>query len=140
MFTELMRPFAFDHLFSLGDQFERQFGRRVRVNRDPATASPVDIRTDDDGWRIRVAVPGIAPEDVEVFVSGAQLHIRASEREGNTTRARYEQAITVPDTVDTNRIAASCRHGLLEVCLPVKEAIRPRRIQVSSDSAKQLTA
>lgn len=141
MFTELMRPYAFDQLFALGDQLERQFARRAWVNQPPAAAtSPVDIRTEDDGWRIRVAVPGVAPEDVDVFVSGVQLHIRASDRDGNTSRTRYEQTITVPDTVDTSQIQAACRHGLLEVWLPMKEAIRPRRIQVSSDSAKQLNA
>lgn len=149
MFTVLMRRHPFDDLFALNDQFTRAWSAAGRPGREatrewgPLPAQgvpPVDVRTDEDGWRLRVAVPGIAPEDVDVQVAHNRLQIRALERDGEAAEARYERTITVPDAVDLDRIGATCRHGMLEVHLPFKEAIRPRRIAVSSEPARQLSA
>jgi len=148
MFTALMRRTPFDDLFALGDQLTRFWTddaarhepRRPWTQQTAQFTPSVDVRTDEDGWRLRVAVPGIAPEDVDVMVAGHRLHIRAVEREGSSTHARYEQTISVPEAVDAERIAATCRHGMLEVALPFKETVRPRRIEVSTDGAKQLSA
>lgn len=86
-----------------------------------------------------MALPGVAPEHLEVNVAGQTLHIRATRGEGDAS-TRYEQMVTVPETVDTDRIAAMFRHGLLEVRLPLKEAVKPRRIEVSTEAPKQLDA
>lgn len=149
MFTVLMRRHPFDDLFALNDQLTRAWSAPGGPGRGTSHewgqvpgqgVPPVDVRTDDDGWRLRVAVPGIAPEDVDVQVAHNRLQIRALERNGDQAAARYERTITVPDAVDLDRIGATCRHGMLEVHLPFKEAIRPRRIAVSSEPARQLPA
>jgi HSP20 family protein len=147
MFAELVRWNPFDELFALTRQLDRHFDRseeRYRGGGFNGTASsgpgPVDVLTDEQGWHLRVAVPGIPPEDVDVQVAGKRLHIRAVERAGETTRARYEQTVALPDMVDSEKIAATCRHGLLDVLLPFKESVKPRRIEVIADAPKRLSA
>lgn len=141
MFTELMRWTPFDDLLGLGAQVDRQSGRRPQQGSQWTAGIPtVDIGTYDDGWRLRVAVPGVAPEDVDIRVTGHTLHVTALERERDATRARYEQTITVPDTVDLEKITANCRNGLLDVHLPMKEALKARRIEVSTETPKRLSA
>lgn len=141
MFTELMRWTPFDELLSVGAQLDRQLARQARqLPQIPAGMASVDIQTQEDGWHLRVPVPGVAPEDVDIRVSGRALQVIALERDGEQTRARYEQTITVPETVDVEKIAATCRHGLLDVHLPLKEAVKPRRIEVSTDVPKRLSA
>ena len=43
--------------------------------------------------------------------------------------ARYEQTLTIPQFLDTKKISASHRHGLLQLTLPLKESVKPRRVE-----------
>jgi HSP20 family molecular chaperone IbpA len=45
----------------------------------------------------------------------------------------------VAHRVDAEKIAATFRHGLLELTLPLKEAVKPRRIEISTEAPKQLS-
>jgi HSP20 family molecular chaperone IbpA len=57
--------------------------------------------------------------------------------------ARYEQTITVPQFIDLDKLRASHRHGMLQLTLPLKESVKPRRVQieaVTGGEKKQLTA
>ena len=138
MMTDLMRWSPFDELMALGDQLERQLSQGSRPFRAAGRVPSTEVVAREDGWRIGVALPGVAPENVEVNVTGQTVHIRAIEREGDATTTRYEQMVTVPDTVDAEKIAATFRHGLLELTLPFKEAVKPRRIEISTEAPKQL--
>jgi HSP20 family molecular chaperone IbpA len=46
--------------------------------------------------------------------------------------------VALPDTVDVEKITATFRHGLLELMLPLKEAVKPRRIEIPTEDPKQL--
>ena len=147
MFAELVRWNPFDELFALTRQLDRHFDRTDERHRRAGVSGTsmlgqgtVDVLTDEQGWRLRVAVPGIPPEDVDVQIAGKHLHIRAVERDGETTRARYEQTVALPDMVDSDKIAATCRHGLLDVLLPFKESVKSRRIEVSAETPRRLSA
>jgi HSP20 family protein len=147
MFAELIRWNPFDDLLALSRQLDRRSERLSRAPRGTGQApasligSPwVDVSTEEHGWHLRVALPGIAPEDVDVSVAANILHLRAVERSGDQVRALYEQSVTVPEMVDIDKIGATCRNGLLDVFLPFKEAVEPRRIEVSTEGAKQLSA
>jgi len=43
----------------------------------------------------------------------------------------FSRSFTVPDTIDTDKIAADYRNGMLEVKLAKKEAVKPKEIEVS---------
>ena len=49
--------------------------------------------------------------------------------------------MTVPQFLDLERISAAHRHGMLELTLPIKESVKPRRIQIEGvgEQQKQLT-
>jgi len=148
MFAELVRWNPFDDLFALSRQFDRHIERpgrsQGRIGRSlsaPLAGYPaIDVTTEEHGWHLRVALPGIAPEDVDVTVAGTTLSLRATERTGDQTQARYEHRVAVPEMVDAEKITATCRHGLLDVFLPFKEAVKPRRIEVSTEGTKRLSA
>lgn len=148
MFAELVRWNPFDDLLALTRQFDRHVDRLAHIPARPgrpiaasfAGYPSVDVSTEEHGWHLRVALPGIAPEDVEVNVAGTTLQLRAVERSGDQAQARYEHSVAVPEMVDIDKITATCRHGLLDVFLPFKEAVKPRRIEVTTDGAKRLSA
>ncbi len=94
----------------------------------------------DDGYRVRIPLPGIAPEDVTVDVAGRHVHVRAIERDGDTELVRYEEVLTLPASVDTEKIGATFRYGLLELTLPYQDAVKPRRIEIETEQPKQLSS
>jgi HSP20 family protein len=106
-------------------------------------AYPINVEASSDGWRIKVAMPGIDPKDVSVDVAGITLSIRAEHAGGQRDgESQYSQTITLPQFLDLDRITASHRHGLLELTVPLKDSVRPRRVQidgVESGRQKQLT-
>jgi HSP20 family protein len=105
-------------------------------NRSLASAAPsFQVHANDEGWRIDVPMAGIDPQQVEIEAAGTSVHIRTKDQ-------RYQQALTVPEFLDVDKIAASHRHGMLQLTLPLKESVKPRRIQIAAatDDQKQLSA
>jgi HSP20 family protein len=113
---------------------------RRRISGWSRLGSDVGSGTDNARY-LRVALPGIDPENVDVNVAGNTLHIRASERNSRNGRVmltHFEELITLPEFVDTDKIAATFRHGLLELALPYRDEVKPRRIQIATGENKQL--
>jgi HSP20 family molecular chaperone IbpA len=76
---------------------------------------------------------------VSVDVTDRAVHVRAIERDGDTEVTRYEEVLTLPASVDAERVGATYRHGLLEVTLPYQNAVKPRRIEIETKERKQLS-
>ena len=127
------------------DRLFNQFWSELPTRPAAATSSPsFQVNASEDSWRIDIPIPGIDPKDVNLDVAGTTLSIRA---EGNTGDkgpgvARYEQSLTVPPFLDLDKLSASHRHGMLRLTLPLKESVKPRRIQIETqnDGQKQLVS
>ena len=97
-------------------------------------------------------MPGIEPKDVNIQVQGNILSIRGERtlsnerREANYVHSElshgaFERNILLPEGVDTDKLTAEYRNGVLEVTAPVSAAAMPRRIEVrSTESAKRASA
>jgi HSP20 family protein len=95
------------------------------------------MATEEDRLQLQVALPGLSREDVEITTVGRTLRIRASRKEGKSNFTDYEQQLLLPDYVDTDRVTATMRHGLLEISMPYKEALKPKRIEIASEAPEQ---
>ena len=135
-----------DDVFSFQREVDRLFNQfwNDLPTRTAAGQSPsFQVNSSDDGWRIDVPLPGIDPQNVNLEVAGSTLTIRAEEPGDNDRQAhRYEQSFTVPQFLDLEKISASHRHGMLQLTLPLKESVKPRRIQIEGvdDAKKRLTS
>jgi HSP20 family protein len=88
-------------------------------------------------------MPGIDPKDVNIEVAGSTLTIRAerpADSEGGQ-QMRYERSVTVPRFLAIDKVGASHRFGMLVLTLPLKESVKPRRIEIEgvTDEQKKLT-
>jgi HSP20 family protein len=89
------------------------------------------VTTTDDGWRVDVPLPGIDPRNVTLEAAGHTLTIRAEQSPSSDVgAARYEQSFNVPQFLDLEKISAAHRHGMLQLTLPLKESVKPRRIHI----------
>ncbi|MXY25174.1 MAG: Hsp20/alpha crystallin family protein [Acidobacteria bacterium] len=142
----------FVELNSLHREMDRVFGRFVAdeepdVGRSqwvPAT----EISAGQDGWTLRMALPGIDPNAVQVDLHGSTLTITGertrSEGDGQRTSefhyGRFERSFTLPANVDAESVSADFTHGMLALTLPLAEAAKPRRISINGAAEKTVDA
>ena len=127
-------PGSWDSLF--GKEFMPDFYSNGSFKSVPA----VNIMEDDNGFSIEVAAPGLGKKDFNINLENDVLTI-SSERENQveenegTTRRRefsynsFKRSFTLPDTIDTEKIKASHKDGILYVALPKREEakVQPAR-------------
>jgi HSP20 family protein len=100
-----------------------------------------DLEELDDAWLLRVELPGVKRDDVELQVAGRRLVIRAerkeTERKGilrrsTRTTGRYYMEVTLPGEVDPDGVEANLDDGVLTVRVAKPEAERggQRRIAI----------
>jgi HSP20 family protein len=124
-----------DRLFN---QFWSDLPTRTATSQSPS----FQVNGTEDGWRVDVPLPGIDPKDVSLEVAGNNLTIRAeTPSEGNDQNvSRYEQTLIIPQFLDLEKLTASHRHGMLRLTLPLRESVKPRRVQIDTqvEDQKQL--
>jgi HSP20 family protein len=133
----------FDNFFQVQREFDRMFNQfwSDLPARTSNARSSFNVSANDDQWRIDVPLPGIDPKNVSIEVAGNTLSIRAVEPKTDDREAHgYEQTLTIPQFLDLDNISAAHRHGMLELMIPIKDAVKPRKIQISSggEDRKQL--
>ena len=122
----------------IADLMDRALASDVGQNTYP----PYNIeKTDDDAWRISIAVAGFSENDLAIEVKDRSLHVtgrKASDDEerkylhrGIATRA-FERRFHLADHVRVT--GASHENGMLHIDLvrEVPEALKPRRIAIAS--------
>ena len=110
----------------------------------PADATPlvppVDIVEDAEGIVVSADLPGVGKEDVAIAVQGDTLTLEGVVRLGESPSmqsvhaevgvARYRRSFVLSRDLDTGRIEAEMRNGVLRVRVPKQERAKPRRIDV----------
>jgi HSP20 family protein len=92
-------------------------------------------------YHLRVALPGVDPDHVELEVQGTTLFIRGERQLPQKseecdyllrefTYGRFERQVTIPEGVDTDKLTAEYHNGVLEITAPVSAAVLPRRIPI----------
>jgi HSP20 family protein len=146
MLTRLNRV---DDVFDFQRAVDRLFNQfwsdlPTRTGTTNGASSSFQVNATDDGWRIDLPIPGIDPKDVNLDVAGNTLSIRAEAtgEDKNMSFARYEQSFTIPQFLDLEKLSASHRHGMLRLTLPLKDSVKPRRIQIDmqDEGQKQLAS
>lgn len=99
-------------------------------------ASPaVDFVERDDAYEVHADLPGLDERDVEVKVAGDVLTIKGETHEEKDEKkpdfhlrerrfGAFERAFRVPEGVETDKIDASFRKGVLTVMLPKSAAAK----------------
>ena len=133
----------FEELGTLHREMDRVFGRYIGEEpaAGPAWTPATEVRTGDDGWTVRMALPGIDPSRVNVDLHGAGLTISGertrAETDGNGYASeirygRFVRRFTLPAKVDAEKVSARYENGMLELTLPLAETAKPRRIAIGT--------
>ena len=138
-----------DDVFNFQREVDRLFNQfwsdlPTRPGTANGSSPSFHVNASVDGWRIDIPVPGIDPKDVSLDVAGNTLSIRAESSSGDKEPSvgRYEQSFTIPPFLDLEKLSATHRHGMLRLTLPLKESVKPRRVQIETqdEGQKQLAS
>ncbi len=110
------------------------------MNRGTWTPS-VDIYEVDGALVLKADLPEMRREDIDVTVENNTLTIRGERKNDHEIKQenfhRVERAsgtfvrqFSLPPTVDSAKIAAEYKDGVLSVKLPVREEAKPRTVKV----------
>lgn len=128
------------------DLFESGLGTGFLSNFNTGMTLPaVNIKEDKDEFSLEIAVPGMKKSDFNIDVDNNILSISSEineeklEKETNYTRrefgyASFKRTFTLPETVESNKISATYKEGILTVRLPKREEAKQKpakRISVS---------
>jgi HSP20 family protein len=129
--------------------FNRVLGEGTGAQPGDTFAPAADLSRIGDSWRVSLALPGIAPDQVDIEIVRRTLRVRG-ERATDTNAqpvvneiryGRFERQFTLPQEIDAKHVQAVYRHGMLELTLPVAEGAKPHRIAVkTADEGKQRQA
>ncbi|HEY2772796.1 MAG TPA: Hsp20/alpha crystallin family protein [Candidatus Binatia bacterium] len=102
---------------------------------------PIESFLRDGEMVVRVDVPGIDPDSLDISVEGDRLTVKGERRNtreeetgGRSYRevlyGAFERTISLPWDVDSDAIKASCKDGVLEITMKAPEKVGAKRIPV----------
>ena len=121
-----------------GDAYLRDEDTGFRGNWTPA----VDIfETENHDLVVKAELPGLNREDIEVTVENNTLVLKGTKKFDTTVKEEnyrrveraygsFHRSFTLPTTVDTSKVSADYKNGVLAVVLPFREEAKPRTINV----------
>jgi HSP20 family protein len=108
----------------------------------PSYIPAVDIYESPEALTLVADMPGVGPEDVVIDVHDNLLTLRGTvTTEGEKERVLlqeygvgdYLREFTLGRAIDQSKIEANMKHGVLTLKLPKAEALKPRKITVTTD-------
>lgn len=144
--SRALRPFTLrDPFRALQEQMDDLIARfETEWNGEPLpsiTAPLLDLSETDDSLQVRTDMPGIKPEDINIEVTGNTLRISGERKEEKEEKGKtyhrverrygtFARSLTLPCTVQEDKIEAECHDGVLNVTLPKTEQARTKKIKV----------
>ena len=126
--------------------FDESFSGSARTNDDDwalggSWAPAVDIYEKDGNIVLKAELPGIDAKSVDVRVENNVLTLRGERKfdesvsKDNFHRVEraygtFTRSFTLPTVVDTGKIKAEFKEGVLKLTLPKREESKPKQIQV----------
>jgi HSP20 family protein len=101
----------------------------------------VDISEDDHGYLVKADLPEIKKDDVRVTVEDGILNVsgeRKTEKEDQKRKfhriersfGNFRRSFTLPEDVDSTKVTAEFRDGVLKVHLPTTTKARSKALEV----------
>jgi len=142
----LARWYPFSELADLRERLDRAFEDVANGGRG-GWAPRMDLVEEDDRIVLRVDLPGVKAEDIDIDVQDDVLtvsgkHEESSEVEGERYVRRerrvgsFSRSIAMPKGADAGDVEATCENGVLEVVVPRPAAAESKAVKIKPKSKK----
>ncbi len=113
----------------------------------------VDIREEDTRFVILADLPGVDPQDVEIWMDKGILRLTGERRAPGSAMAdtdagiaagavrfsriereagAFDRRFALPDSADATAVSATGQNGVLEISIPKRPDTTPRRIEIET--------
>jgi HSP20 family protein len=112
-------------------------------NGPKSMAMPMDAYRKEDSFLLRLDLPGVKPDSIELTVEDGVLTISAERPAAPKTEGvesviaerphgNFSRRVVLGKQLDSESIEANYEDGVLTVVIPVAEKAKPRRIEVTT--------
>jgi len=112
-------------------------------------ALALDVIENNDEFVVKASLAGIDPDDLEITYSDNALTIRGETKmEQDVEESRYHlrerrygrfaRSVSLPAKIDSDKIEADYKNGVLTLHLPKTEEVKPKRIRIKPEGSKNM--
>ena len=133
-----------DYRRTIDQVFDSVYSSRRSANneREAAFTPAVETGWTDDYLNLRVVLPGVKQENLKLTAQGSQLIIQGERKppenfgkEGTVYNqlayGKFERTLDLPNGLDIDQMQAQLHDGLLDIRIPVAQAVKPKQIKIS---------
>lgn len=107
------------------------------------TVPSLDLSEGEETLEVRMDLPGVKPEDINIEVSGNTLRVSGERREEKEEKGRtwhrveretgaFARLVSLPCPVEEDKVTAEYHDGVLTITLPKTASARTRKIKVNA--------
>ena len=111
---------------------------------EAAWAPALEVREEANAYTVQAEVPGVRKEDLQLSLHDDVLTLSGERKqekevkEGEVYRSeraygRFQRTITLPKPVDSTKVSAAYKDGVLTITLPKTDAAKPRSIDINAN-------
>ena len=142
MMQGFLRPNIWQEMDQLQREMNRLFDATSRGHVFNAPSYPaINIWASENGQIISAEMPGLSPEEINIDVTGDALSISGERKPDEVARdahyhrrersfGSFSRTIQLPFMVDTAKVEASFKNGVLVISLPRAEADKPKKVSI----------
>ncbi|NBF38916.1 MAG: Hsp20 family protein [Spirochaetes bacterium] len=108
---------------------------------DRAVSPAFDVVEDDDTFTVYMDLPGVEEKNVDVSIASNVLTIKGTKElpalgedvkvyRQEEWEGSFQRTLSLPHGVDTQRVQAQMKNGVLTVTLPKREETKPKQIKI----------
>ncbi len=101
----------------------------------------IDVSEDENHVVVKAELPGMNEKDIDVNLQNSVLTIRGEKKKEEEKKGEqyyrlessygaFQRAITLPSEVDSEKVKANFKNGVLKIELPKKETAKAKKVKV----------
>jgi len=104
-------------------------------------APSLDVSETKDNFVVKAEVPGIDAKDIDISLTGDVLTIKGEKRQEKEEKEEdyhlvessygsFSRSVRLPAEVESNKIKASYKNGILNITLPKSEKVKAKEVKI----------
>jgi HSP20 family protein len=149
----LVRWQPFHEFDYLQRDMNRLFDRLTSTASNGETARafvpPAELKEDDEAVHLRLEIPGMTPEDLDIQVTAEAVSITGERKEETKTEEKgvtrtefrygqFQRIIPLPTRVQNTNVQADYKDGILKLVLPKAEEEKNKVVKINLNSQASL--
>jgi HSP20 family protein len=126
-----------------GGIFGRDLEDWFQAERELVWKPSIELQEKDNEFQLRIAVPGVDPKDLDIEVTPEHVLVKAElqhehkEEKGEFHTCEFAsgnlfRSIHLPKKIDTDKVKAEFKNGMLSLKAPIAEEARAKKVTVEA--------